>query len=52
MLTLHGSDVGALYIVIEFLDLLLQFIKGDELVLCIQFRKETDEGNQLPQIKQ
>jgi len=37
-LTLHGSDISALDVVLEFGDLLLEFIEGDKLIL-------NDEGD-------
>jgi len=37
-LTLHGGDIGALDVVLEFGKLLLEFVEGDELVL-------NDEGD-------
>lgn len=33
-LTLHGSDIRALDVIIELGDLLLKLVQGDQLVLC------------------
>lgn len=37
MLTLHGSDISALDVVLKLGEFLLEFIQGDLLILCSTF---------------